>query len=170
MNIDKFKAIFWRGFARPTLYRVFFPAMNGYSGDALNIMTDSLQWPGKQIKTTEHATGMLETKRPYAHGYEAMTITFILGNDWTAWNYIKDWQDMIVIASDTGRDHFVEYKNVYQRNITIEHLDATHNRLRRIELVNAFPTSLQSMELSNGSLNQVMRVVAVFDYDYWRTL
>jgi hypothetical protein len=170
MNIDLFKAIFWKGFAKANLYRVFLPAMGGFSPERLNIMCDSVAWPGKLIKTTEHATAMLETKRPYAYGFESLSVSFLLGNDWTAWDYIKFWQNMIIEGTETGQDNFVEYKNVYQKNIVIEHLDSEHKVQRRIELVNAYPVSVQSMELSNTASNQIMRVIVQFDYDYWRTI
>jgi len=40
--------------------------------------------------------------------------------------------------------------------------------MKRFRLMNAYPTQLDSIELSNASENEVIRVNATFAYDNWK--
>ena len=155
------------GVAKGNRYRV---SLLGANSNKLNILCDSISLPGRQILTQDYFTTMKGLKKPYAFENEEVTISFILGNDWYAWNYLKDWQSSIInkINNNDGA-YTVNFKSQYTRQVSITHLDDAeqNNERKTIKLLNAFPTSLNSIELSNASENAALRCTAVFSYDNW---
>ena len=165
-SIDDLKAVFSskNGFAKPNRYRVVLP--NTTESRELNIMCDSATFPGKQIFTTEENITMKTEYAAYAYGTEDVEISFILSNDWTPWNYLYDWYNKIV-SVNAPRIQRVNYKSNYTYQMDLEHLDSENRLMKRVTLLNAFPTSLNSIELGNGNENEVIRVSASFTYDNW---
>lgn len=164
-RIDDFKAVFnISGFARSNRYRVFFPDDNG----DLSILCDSVGWPGRQIFTSERYTDMKARKVAYAFGQEDVDISFVLGNDWYAWDYLYEWQQRVIGNIGGDRNFFVNYKSDYARNdIRIQHLDTENRVQKEVVLKQVYPTTLNEFELGNGNENEVVRITASFSYDNW---
>lgn len=166
-SVDNLRAIISQsnGVAKGNKYRV--SLLDGDS-NKLNILCDSINFPGRQITTQDYLTNMKTRKMPYAFENEDITITFLLGNDWYAWDYLKDWQNSIINKIDgVSVDYTVNFRSQYTRQVTIDHLDDNNNIRKTIKIFNAFPTSLNSIELSNASENTALRCTATFSYDNW---
>jgi len=165
-SIDDLKAVFSskNGFAKPNRYRVILP--NTSDSRDLNIMCDSVTLPGKQIFTTEENITLKTEYTAYGYGTEDVEISFILSNDWTPWNYLYEWYQKIVTVN-APQIQRVAYKSSYTYQIDIEHLDSENRRMKEVTLLNAFPTSLNSIDLGNANENEVIRVSASFTYDNW---
>ena len=169
VRIDDFKAAFTEGLARTNRYRVTLPDVTfGTNTDALSLLCDSVTMPGRQIFTFERFTHMKAQKSAYTFGQEDIEISFVLGNDWRAWDYLYDWQALTIGNIGGLRNYTVNYKTNYARNgVIIEHLDTQGRTRKAIQLFNAFPTTLNSVELSNATDNEVIRVTASLAYDNW---
>jgi hypothetical protein len=155
-----------QGMAKGNRYRVLFSAARS---EYLNILCDSVNIPGRQIITQDFFTDMKGIKTPYGFVNEEVSISFLLGNDWYAWDYLKAWQNSTINQIDSLRGAYtVNFRDQYTRQVVIEHLDERNNIRKTVTLINAFPTSLTSMELSNASENTVLRCTAVFSYDNWQ--
>lgn len=165
-SIDDLKAVFSskNGFAKPNRYRVILP--NTTESRELSIMCDSVSFPAKQIFTTEENITLKTEYAAYGYGTEDVEISFVLSNDWTAWDYIYDWQQKVVTVNAPAIQR-VAYKSSYTYQIDIEHLDSENRLMKRVTLLNAFPTSLNSIDLGNANENEVIRVSASFTYDNW---
>jgi hypothetical protein len=176
VRIDDFKAAFNKsgGFARANRYEVDLPnsATLGLpderEAEKLTVICDSVTWPGRQIFTEEVFTTMNSQKVAYSFGQEDVDISFILGNDWYAWDYLYEWQERVVGNIGGVRGFFINYMEDYARNnVIIRHLD-TENKVRKaVKLKNAYPTTVNSIELGNSNENEVIRVSATFAYDNW---
>lgn len=171
-RIDDLKALFTEGLARSNRYRVTLPEVNaGVDSQDLSVLCDSVTMPGRQIFTFERFTNMKMQKSAYTFGQEDVEISFILGNDWKSWNYLYDWHKLIIENIDTVRGYSVNYKTDYARNgVIIEHLDSQGKTRKAIELFNVFPTTLNNVELSNATNNEIVRVTASFAYDNWSVI
>jgi hypothetical protein len=110
---------------------------------------------------------MKAQKVAYAFGQEDATISFLLTNDWTTWNFIYDWHERVIGNIENTRNFTVNFKNTYTDDIEIEHLDQQNNIKRAVILKNAYPTTLNAIELGNGNENEVIRVTTEFSYDNW---
>jgi len=166
-SIDDLKSTFSSGFARANRYRVFFEGTE-YDPRDLDVMCDSVTLPGRQILTEERITSLKQKKVAYQFGQEDISISFLLTNEWTAWNFIYDWQKQIVVGIDNLHEFNVGYKDEYSRDIVIEHLNSKNETIKRFRLINSYPTQLDAIELSNASENEVIRINATFAYDNWK--
>lgn len=162
-SIDKLKSNISSGLARSNRYKVVFHT----DSEVLNVFCDSVGMPGRQIFTNERETSMKTEKIAYAFGSEDVPISFILTNDFRAWNFIYDWHSRIIGNIGGTHNFTVEYKNMYTEDIEIHHLGTDGESKKKILLKNAFPTTLSSIELGNGNDNEVIRVSTEFSYDNW---
>jgi len=165
---DRVLAAFKSGFAKANRYKVQLPGTS--SSENLNIMCDSVTWPGRQISTNEVFTDMKASRRAYAFIADDVTISFIVPNDWASWNYIHDWHKKVIGNIEGNNDFTVNFKEDYQRDVMIEHLDESDTARRKIRLKGAFPTTLGSMEMGNGNENTVLRLTVTFSYENWETV
>ena len=174
MRIDDLKAELANGFgaARSNRYRLLLPAFQYETRpETMNILCDSVSIPGRQILTSERTTDM--KVRPVAYGFaqEDVEASFILTNDWSAWNYLYEWQKKVIGRIDALNNYQVNFKDDYARDIEIEHLNYSNQFsqiAKKIVLLNAYPTTLNAIELSNSSENEIIRVSVSFSYDNWR--
>jgi len=166
-SIDELKSTFTSGFARSNRYRVIFEATQ-YSTRELDIMCDTVNIPGRQIFTDDRVTTLNSKKRAYQFGQEDIAMSFLLTNDWTAWDFIYEWQQQIIIGIENLYSYNVGYREEYSRDFTIEHLDTQGDVRKRFRIMNAYPIQLDQVELSNGTENEVIRVNTTFSYDNWK--
>lgn len=166
-TIDEFKSTFTAGFARTNKYRVIFEGTE-YDPRDLNIMCDSVNIPGRQIFTDESTTSLKSRKRAYQFGQEDISMSFILTNDWTAWNFIYEWMNTIIFGIENINSFQVGYREEYSRDILIEHLDSRDTVKKRFRIMGGYPIALDQIELSNASENEVIRVNTTFAYDNWK--
>lgn len=167
-SIDTLKANISTGLARSNRYRVIFES-TAYDPRNLNIMCDSVSIPGRQIFTEDKIASLKQKKIAYQFGSEDISMSFLLTNEWTTWNFIYDWQKTIITGIENVSGPFnVGFREEYSRDILIEHLNSRDETTKRFRLMNAYPTQLDSIELSNASENEVIRVNATFAYDNWK--
>jgi len=165
-NIDTLKSNISSGLARSNRYRVLFHTNN----EILDVLCDSVGWPGRQIFTNERLVDMKVQKVAYAFDQEDLPISFLLTNDWTTWNFIYEWHQRIIGNIEGTRNYTVNFKNTYTEDIEIQHLDNANEIKKKIKLKNAFPTTLNALELGNGNENEVIRVTTEFSYDNWEIM
>ena len=166
-SIDDLKAQFSTGFAKPNQYKVVLPETT--NSRRLNIMCDSVTLPGKQIFTAEENISFKTEYTAYGYGTEDVDISFFLANDWFEWNYLYEWMGQVTTVNSQVIQR-VSYKSSYTRQVDIEHLSTDrveNNTKKKITLINAFPVSLNSIDLGNENSNQVIKVSASFKYDNW---
>ena len=162
LRVDDFKATFRSGFARSNRYRVFFPDDDG----TLSVMCDTIQWPGRSILTQERFVDFRANKIPYGFAKEDLSISFILDNDWTPWNYIYEWHETIVTNIEDIAGYRVNLKEQYARSdIRLQHLGVSDEVKKEVVFKNIYPISLEALDLGNGNENEVIRVSASFTYD-----
>ena len=152
------------GYARANRYRVIMPRAG--DSEALNVLCDSITWPGRQMLTTDYYTGMRGSQISYAFGAGEMTIGFYLTNNWEAWDYLNEWHKRIITRLDDVRGYRLNFKNEYQEDIIIDHLDTEDNVMKTAVIFNAFPNTLKTIELGNAN-SDLVRVTAGFVFDNW---
>lgn len=155
------------GVAKANRYRISF---DNIDGNKINVMCDSVAWPGRQIITHDYMTTMKAIKRPYAFMNEDVTVSFLLTNDWYTWNFLKVWQSSVINNIDQATGAYtVNLKNKYVKQVVIDHLNDQNKVMKSVTLIDAYPTSLNGMELSNASENTVLRCTAAFSYENWNS-
>lgn len=152
------------GLARTNNFMVQLPTLgNGGILGALgqrnmNILCRSASLPGKQVLTHERRVGMQLEKVAYGYAVDDVTLTFMETATYPIRNYFDQWREMIL--DEDGQT--AAYKEDYQKRITIHQLGSpipfpgqrmpvvnTAISVYSIELVNAFPTTINSIEFNN---------------------
>lgn len=181
------------GFAQPSLWKVDLPRLPGVASSYdLNLLCRDVQLPGRQILTQERTIGMKPKKVAYAYGNDDVSMTFLVMNDYGIKEYFETWQSQI-IDFDTQA---LNYKDEYTYDITISQLrkkrrpGATLNfninlnasrpddifdfdikfteTIYKCKLKNAFPTTLNALQLNNEQ-NGLLELNVQMSYDDWES-
>lgn len=94
------------------------------------------------------------------------TFTFLLTNDYYIKKYFDSWQDLIV----SGDDKFIGYKESYTTDVVVQQMSSGSYSIPAygVKLINAFPIAINSIELSNQSQNDVVKVTITLGFDDWK--
>jgi len=174
MKIEEFKAAIGkdRGLARPNLWRIYLPNASSLGiadpfaerdSKTLDLMCNAAQLPGRQITTNERMYGMKSEKMPYGYIVDDVSLTFYDNNDYSIKRYWDGWQDKII----SRNVYEVKYKNEYAREVTIQQLDHQGGEVYTCVLSEAFPTTVNVIELNNDQDGLVLVNVQLAFTD-WR--
>lgn len=134
------------------------------------LLCESVNLPGRQILTQEYTTGQRTRKKPYNYVTDDVNMTFNLTNDYMVFEYFRTWMDLIV--PEEAENHYsVAFKDRYATDITIQQI-ATQDYIPayQIKLRNAFPITLNSVQLSNAGEGTVAQCSVTFAYDEWERM
>jgi hypothetical protein len=99
---------------------------------------------------------------PYQPTYTDIALTFILGDDMETKVFFDTWQEFI---NPTYSFNFT-YKTDYVTNITINQYDVHNDLTYSINLIDAFPVSVNQLDL-DWSADGHHKLTVVFAYSYW---
>jgi len=171
------------GIAAANQYRVELPRFGGASMRTLDVVCKEVNMPGKQILTLDRQMGIFQEKIANGFAIEEVTMVFHVLNDYGVKKWFDSWQKTIVGDNGPGNG-FVAYKKDYVKPIKIHQLrkpiarfgfdlgpfdinfDAFGSTIYSIELIEAFPTTLTSIALSNDP-DGLVEVSITFAYTKW---
>jgi hypothetical protein len=166
-SINDFKSAIMRngGLARPNRFSVTFASLPGSSSVSMDIsfLCESVNIPGKQITTLDYDIG---TRRPLKipTGYieDDVTMTFISTNNNAIKKAIDEWMKKIINIDSylLAKDH-----QTYKTDITIRQLNESDKEIQNVKLQNAYPITLNSIELDNNAESAIQKISVVFTYD-----
>lgn len=172
------------GIAAANQYRVELPRFGGASSRTLDVVCKEVNMPGKQILTLDRQMGIFQEKIANGFAIEDVTMVFHVLNDYGVKKWFDSWQKTIVGDYGSGNG-FVAYKNSYTKSIKIHQLrkpiarfgfdlgpfdinfDAFGSTIYSVELLEAFPTTLTSIALSNDP-DGLVEVSITFSYTKWK--
>ena len=146
----------------------------------MNLLCANVNLPGKQILTTERRVGMEFQKVAYGYAVDDVSMTFYLMNDYGLKKYFDTWASTI-IDEVTGN---VGYKTDYAKSIKIHqlrkpligfsknigplrgNLQIGGGSVYTVELIEAFPTTIQAVELNN-ELDGLVQLTVQISYTRW---
>lgn len=175
-SIEDFKSVMTRrgGLARPNLFRVTLPPLSSTSRD-LTIMCKTAQLPGRQILTNERRHGIETSRISYGYAVVEVPMTFYETNDYNIRKYFEQWQN-IAVNQETRELGYLRGSNGYGKDVVIEQLkkptEGSANDVSEADvvykcrLIEAFPTTLSSIDLSDAE-NSVVEVNVSLSYTNW---
>jgi hypothetical protein len=175
------------GIAAANQYRVELPRFGGASSRTLDVVCKEVNMPGKQTLTLDRQIGIFQEKIANGFAIEDVTMVFHVLNDYGVKKWFDSWQKTIVGDNEGGNIPlgFVGYKNEYAKSIKIHQLrkpiarfgfdlgpldinfDAFGSTIYSVELLEAFPTTLTSIALSNDP-DGLVEVSITFSYTKWK--
>lgn len=161
------------GFAMANRFRVtipnFVPAVKaGYasesaSTESLNILCTRCSLPGKNMSTVEHVTYRQAQKLPNGYTVDEIEFEFLLTNNYSVLTYFQEWQKSMI----NTEDYLINYENFYMKDIEVFQMDTQDNDVFGMKLKEAYPISVQPIELSNDGegVSRLVVTMAFFDFD-----
>ena len=139
--------------------------------------------PGKQILTHDRVIGMERQRTSYGYAVDDVTLSFYTLNDYGTRKYFDEWRQNTL--DEVGG--IAKYKNQYAKDVKIHQLrkpiinlgtDAGIIRVNigigagsvyTVRLKDAFPTTINAVELSND-LDGLVQVSVQLSYTNWESV
>lgn len=173
------------GMARRNQFMIQMPSVQGgaISSSDINLLCKNVSLPGVQNMTLERLHGFYREKIAYAPVFPDVTMTFYVLNDYSIRKYFEEWRKLIWnYQSEAG------YKGYYaSANIKIHQLKRPQigfnvglgafsivgaagldEKVYSCGLVEAFPTSIGQIDLSNDQ-DGLVELTITFSYSYWES-
>jgi hypothetical protein len=133
---------------------------------AVSLYCEMASLPPVNISTKSFKIFGPTYQRPFAaeYGGEGISMTFHVDRDMQVKKFFDEWTAKVV-EPNTG---LVGYQEEYATTIRLRQLDEQDNVTYEIELSEAFPRSVNLLELNNSAQNQTHRLNVLFAYRYWR--
>jgi hypothetical protein len=92
-----------------------------------------------------------------------VAFTFLLTNDFYAKKTFDTWQNSIVNQTT----QLVSYDDKYKTDVFIQELDKDNTPVYAVRLRDAYPTAVNSIDLSNANTDAVASVSVNMTYDFF---
>ncbi|NBO99967.1 MAG: hypothetical protein EBU90_07530 [Proteobacteria bacterium] len=169
--------VFTKGFARPVRYEVTIlppPALRGTLSDVrgaankVSLFCEISALPQLNVLTRSQRTYGPLTPRPFGveYGGEGLTMTFYVDQEMDVKTFFDKWIQSIV----NPITYNVSYMRDYTSNIIIDQLNEQDEVVYRATIEEAFPRSMNLLELNASSVNQIHRLNVTFTYRRYTTL
>ena len=130
----------------------------------VSLLCESCSLPGRQIQTLDkqHMNYRQSIKIPQGYFNEDVNFVFHLTNDYHMKKVFDRWLDLVI----NPETYQVAYRKEFVTDVTIQQLNRQNVPVYGIKLKNAFPVTVNTIELSNASAeNQKLNVTLTYE-DY----
>ena len=162
-SVNNFVTALRGGGARANQFRVSFPALDGSSG-LMEFMARGAQIPAVTMGEVTVPYRGRQVFVPGDRTYDAWTITVFNDSGFTIRGALENWQNQIqdIGASTTAR---LEGMSVY-RNAEVLHLGRNGELLRRYNLFNCWPTTVDAIDLAFDTNDAIEEFGCTFRFNY----
>ena len=168
-NINQFlSSLSRRGPARSNRFDASFPVplplvLYRTIAQQLSLRCEVADLPGRNFSTLEQKIYGPTEKFPYQPNYNEMSMAFLVSESMAEKQFFDAWMDLINPVTNFN----FKYKSEYVTPITINQYAQTGEKIYSIDLIDAFPLTVNQLDLdwSSDSNHKLMVSVA---YTYWR--
>jgi hypothetical protein len=168
-SIADFKASFNTDLARANRFDVTISppltllALVPMSNKQLSYRCEVAQLPGRTFATTDRKTyGPIE-KLPYLTTYNDIDLTFYVDGNMSEKYFFDSWLDLV----NPKQTNNFNYRSDYATSIRINQYGVDNNLMYSVELFDAYPTSMNQLDLDWGS-EDVHKLTVSFAYTKWQ--
>jgi len=167
-SINEFKSSFKRDLARPNRFDVSIPVpivLVPYLNTAksLKFRCEAAELPSRTFSVAEQRFGSNPSESyPYLSTFNDMPMTFIVSDDMTEKLFFDAWMEYINPASS----YDLRYKIEYTSTIVVNQYDVAGDLTYSVNLVDAFPVSVNQLDL-DWSADGHHKLVVTFAYSRW---
>ena len=127
----------------------------------ISILCESVNLPGRQISTVDYQADRQTIKIPYGIINEDVTMSFILTNDY----YMKQLFDKWMSGIFDVEKYRVGYKKDFVTDVVIQQLNKNNVPVYSVRLEDAFPVTMQSIQLDSNSENTIQKLNVTLSYE-----
>lgn len=138
---------------------------------AFNSYCRSVNMPGKQLLSVDRP--VMGTFQKVAYGFAATDVdmVFMSGSDMYVKEYFDHWQNLAFnMRDETERFPKPAYKNTYVHDVEVWQLNKNGDRKFGIKMIDAFPQSVNPIELSDASTDQPTQIGVQMTYKSWHRI
>ena len=197
-TIDTLKAQFTKsgGPALANLYYVELPIIPGtnLSAEERNLLCKATRIPGRQLATLDRSLGIQNQKIVNGYAVAEVTLSFHLLNDYKVRQYFEAWQQRAVDQQSQQIKYSDEYKfpvkiyqlkkgvgfNLFDFNFKLPFFNSIINIdieaasnpsiVYGVELDKSFPITMNGIDLSDASENQIVELSVDLSYKNWKRI
>lgn len=166
INVNEFISLVnSKGAANPNRFLAELPPIRGSGIDMreMQLLCNAVNLPGKQILSSDFQVGMKFEKIAYGYAVDDIRLSFYVLNDFKVKEYFERWADLSINFSRNE----LKFKNTYQKDMSVFHLDRMGNKISGCKLFEAFPTTLQPIEMGNQINDTVTEYSVELSYTSW---
>jgi hypothetical protein len=132
----------------------------------ISILCQSCSLPGKLIMTGDYdAYGANPRKYPQSSIQEDVEFVFLITGDFYAKKTFDKWQNSII----NQESQLVEYDSEYKTDVFIQQLNKDNTPMYAVRLRDAYPTAVNSVDLSNDNTDTTALVNVTMTYDFFES-
>lgn len=171
-TIDDFRASFRTDFARPARFDVFIPVpiklaqQFGFVARNLLFRCEQSELPGRSFGTLDRKTYGPPEKQPYLTNYSEVTCSFIVSDDMSEKLFFDSWLELIQPKETFN----FAYKTEYAVGMQINQYSVDNQLSYSVLLREAFPISINQLDLDWSNENSHHKLMVVFAYYTWDSL
>ena len=137
----------------------------------LNLMCESISFSGRGVQTILDLQYGLRREIAYnAPVYQPITLSFLCSRELKEKQLLDKWNNFIV-PNNNGKGFNVAYYKDYVGTITVTLLDSDGKTPKYSqEYIEAYPKTVNAIELNHSTQNSVARITADFQYAYWNPI
>lgn len=161
MNINEIAAKVNKNFLRGNRFKVFIPG-------APQIVLDNccaVTYPGISYSTFDWRNAGPPIKLPYEPIFAPCRMSFYCDHNGAVPNWLRAWGRRIM-----KKNFQIEYFNEYVEDVIVEEKNEQNITVSKCELNNAYPISVDDVELSFENSNQVEKISISLTYEFKREL
>ena len=162
INLNSFKSALRDGF-RPNRFIVIFPTSNNKD---ISFFVKSASLPGRNMGTIPVNWMGMQLKFAGDPTFDDWTITFIYDYDGKARQFIEEWLETIFRIPSGER----EILETYAKDIVVKQLGRSGEVIGEIKLLNAFPYTMDAVDLSMDNTDTFAEFTVTFAYSHWERL
>jgi hypothetical protein len=168
-TINDFKSSFKADVARPSRFDVNIPVplvLVPYLNTSRNLTfrCEAAQLPSRTFTTTEQRFGSNPVqKTPYHSSYNDLELTFIVSDDMSEKIFFDAWMEYI----NPTYSYDFNFKEEYTTTLVINQYDVMNKLSYSINLVDAYPISMNQLDL-DWSSNENHKLIVTFAYTHWQ--
>jgi len=139
---------------------------NKSNAGAVSLYCEMASLPPVNISTKSFKIFGPTYQRPFSaeYGGEGISLTFHVDRDMQVKKFFDEWTARVV-DPDSG---FVGFQEEYISTLRLKQLNEQDEVTYELELLEAFPRSVNLLELNNSAQNQTHRLNVLFAYRYWK--
>jgi hypothetical protein len=139
---------------------------NRSNARAVSLYCEMASLPPVNISTKSFKIFGPTYQRPFGaeYGGEGISLTFHVDRDMQVKKFFDEWTARVV----DPKSGFVGFQEDYISTLTLKQLNEQDEVTYELELEEAFPRSVNLLELNNSAQNQTHRLNVLFAYRYWR--
>ncbi len=128
---------------------------------------ETIAFPGRNLEIKEDLSTYGPTREIVSgSSYEDLSATFYVASDHREKKFFSEWQN----SAHSNEDFNARYYYDYVSSVDIYQLDEEDRRRLGIRLMEAFPKTIGSIDMSYASGNQINKMSVSFSYRYWEII